>query len=314
MTKNNKGGRPLKTKGRNIMTETFKALPEDGSPIRFKELRKKVHMSSATLSKTLFYLCLIGQVKKFRVPSQKGKGIVYLRAPKNRFDRTIFGSRIDESIKGAREKLISIKAKNENPLNILGDFEYLHAWNLCFQVGKIASIVFDALKFYADSNKNQKDAALEAYLYAINGMITKLLKEMVDEPLGMSDFTYGICHRASEQLPYNTDTVLGNAAKLMGWDGISRKFAFASYPVDKYKELLTDGRLEMEREKQRLTQEKEESEEHLKDPMFNTKKRQRAFRNRIKWCEEEIKKLNQYIEEQKQHPEKIMRLSYHTKE
>jgi hypothetical protein len=308
--KKNKAGRPLKiSNGRNIIFEAFQALPEDGSPIRFKDLRKNVNMSSATLSKALFYLCLIGRVKKFRVPSQKGKGIVYLRAPKNKFDGTIFGSRIDESVKGARERLIGIKTKNENPGTILGDFEYIHAWDLCFHVGTIASIIIDSLKYYADSNKNQKDAALEGYLFTINGMIKELLTELIDEPLGMSDFTYGICHRSCEQLPFNTDDVLGKAAKVMGWDGVEGKFAFASYPIDKYKELLTGGRLEMEKEKQRLTQEKEESEEHLKDPMFNTKKDKERLEDTIKWCEEEIKRLNQFIEEQKQHPEKIMHLS-----
>lgn len=191
MTKN-KMGRPHKYNNRrNIIFEVLQSLPQDGSPIRFKDLRVQVKMSSATLSKALFYLCTIGVISKHDVPSHRGKGVEYQRASWN-----IFGD-MEYQIKYVRENLIKQKADNEKP-DIVSGYEFTQVIQLCYYLGYLNTIIIHALKHYADAENSQKDALLETHLYAINGMITKLLTKLVNEPLGMSDFTYIVSSRACE--------------------------------------------------------------------------------------------------------------------
>ncbi len=262
MIKNNKIGRPQKiNKGRNIVFEVLQSLPQDGSPIRFKDLRERVDMSSATLSKALFYLCSIGEINKLRVPSQRGKGIVYQKAPDNPVSQVNW-------TENAREQLI--QTKNEKSEAILKDFEFIHASELCLQVSVITQAIFNSLKCYADSDRNKRDALLETHLYLINGLIKELSKKLVDEPLGMSDFTYNICFRACATLMGNLYDVLDNAAKVMGWEdsgmkGLKYRTYLHEYPADKFKELLVGYRLEIEK----LKQEKERLDKLFYDERDN---------------------------------------------
>lgn len=62
---------------RDVIYEILKSFPQDGTPIRFNVLRRKVKMSSATLSNGLVSLTKIGFVERKRVPSLKGIGIEY---------------------------------------------------------------------------------------------------------------------------------------------------------------------------------------------------------------------------------------------
>ncbi|VVB91666.1 Uncharacterised protein [uncultured archaeon] len=269
----NKKGRPQKIKkGRNIIFEVFQSLPQDGSPIRFKDLREKVSMSSATLSKALFYLCSIGQVIKSRVHSQRGKGIEYQKAKYPLAPGILIGH--EDIIKNSREWLI--KNQNEKPEteSIYDDFEFEHASVLCEGIGVIAGAIINALKSYADADKNKKDAVLETHLYLISGLIKEISKNFIDEPFGMSNFTYNMCFRwAGEKLSLTLDDVIIDAAKVMvRRDGMEKepnisdrlmnkfivdainKLTLETYlrgiPANKLKELLLYRRLEIEKIKQ----------------------------------------------------------------
>lgn len=240
-------GRPQKTKGRNIIFEALQALPEDGKPIRFKDLRTKVKMSSATLSKALFYLCSNGQVIKFQVHSQRGKGITYQKVPTNPASNENWNKNI-------RELLIKNKRIRTTSENILSDFEFFHAQQLCINVSTITQAIFNALKSYADSNKYNKDAVLETHLYVIKGLITELSKNMIND-IGMSNFTYNICFRGCATLSNNLYGVLEDASKVMGWEdngmkGLKNMTYLSENPAEKLKELLQGNRLEIEKLKQ----------------------------------------------------------------
>lgn len=66
---------------RDIIYEIFQSLPQDRSPIRFKDLRKKVKMSSSTLTKGLVYLKEMGIIDKKQVHSARAIGIEYSISP-----------------------------------------------------------------------------------------------------------------------------------------------------------------------------------------------------------------------------------------
>ncbi len=243
----NKKGRPQKiNKGRNIIFEVFQSLPQDGSPIRFKDLREKVSMSSATLSKALFYLCSIGQVVKYQVHSQRGKGIVYQKAKYPLAPDSLISH--EYLIKNSREWLIKVQNKKPETESIYDDFEFRHASVVCKRIGVIAGAIVNALLCYAAANKNKKDAVLETHLYLISGLIKEICRNFIDEPFGMSYPTYSICSRwAGEQLSLNLDDVLLDAAKVMiRRDGMTEEPNISDRLVEKcIKEALT--RLEIER-------------------------------------------------------------------
>lgn len=62
---------------RDIIYEILESLPQDGGPIRFGELRKKVKMSSATLTEGLVCLKEIGIINRKQVHSTRAIGIEY---------------------------------------------------------------------------------------------------------------------------------------------------------------------------------------------------------------------------------------------
>jgi DNA-binding HxlR family transcriptional regulator len=62
---------------RNIIYEILESLPKDGTPIRFRDIRKKVKMSLSTLSKGLLDLKEMGVIDKRQVPSARAKGVEY---------------------------------------------------------------------------------------------------------------------------------------------------------------------------------------------------------------------------------------------
>jgi hypothetical protein len=189
----NKMGRPPKTsKGRNIIFEALQYLPEDGSPIRFKDLRVKASMSSATLSKALFYLELTDQVIKSEVPSRRGKGVTYQKVTGDQFN-------IVSILQFLRKGVIEAKKEAETSEDDLRFFERQHYLALFSEISLITQIIFTALKFYADSDTNKKDAVLETYLYLINGLIKETSKALIDD-IGMNNQTFGSCIKAFQNI------------------------------------------------------------------------------------------------------------------
>ena len=66
---------------RDIIYEILESLQQDRSPIRFKDLRKKVKMSSRSLTKGLSCLKEIGIIDRKQVPSARAIGITYSISP-----------------------------------------------------------------------------------------------------------------------------------------------------------------------------------------------------------------------------------------
>lgn len=66
---------------RDIIYEILQSLPQDRNPIRFKDIRKKVKMSSSTLAKGLSCLKKMGIIDKKQVPSVRATGIEYSISP-----------------------------------------------------------------------------------------------------------------------------------------------------------------------------------------------------------------------------------------
>lgn len=66
---------------RDIIYEILESLPQDGEPIRFNDLRKKVKMSSATLTAGLLCLKEIGIINRKQVHSTRAIGIEYSISP-----------------------------------------------------------------------------------------------------------------------------------------------------------------------------------------------------------------------------------------
>lgn len=203
-TKNQNMGRPLKmSNGRNIIFETLKFLPQDGSPIRFKDLRviaSKASMSSATLSKALFYLTTSDQVLKSEVPSNRGKGVTYQLVP----DVTYFGVtgkpfNIISILTYFRKILLDHKEASKTSEDELKRFELQHSGALCGEVQIISYLLLCALKFYAEDDKNKKEGALESYTYLINGLIKEISKTLIDD-IGMTNNTFLMCCKAVENM------------------------------------------------------------------------------------------------------------------
>lgn len=126
-------------KSRDTVCEILRSLPQDGTPIRFSDLRKKVKMSSATLSKGLCLLSEMGLVIRKRVHSEKGIGIEYSMD---------FG---------------------------LVDF-YSNIENKCKSLDLIRSItdklVLDLFKHYDDAEEDQKEIIFDGHL----SVITRFLR------------------------------------------------------------------------------------------------------------------------------------------
>lgn len=66
---------------RDIVHEILESLPQDGTPVRAKDLEKKAKMSSRSFYKALSYLEIIGAVEKKKVPSSRATGIEYSISP-----------------------------------------------------------------------------------------------------------------------------------------------------------------------------------------------------------------------------------------
>ncbi len=66
---------------RDILYELLELFPQNGTPIRAKDLEKKVKMSSRSFYKSLYYLETIGIIEKKKVPSTRAVGIEYNISP-----------------------------------------------------------------------------------------------------------------------------------------------------------------------------------------------------------------------------------------
>lgn len=181
--------------GRNIIFETLKFLPQDGSPIRFKDLRaiaSKASMSSATLSKALFYLTTTDQVLKSEVPSNRGKGVTYQIVTKDKFN-------IISILQFFRKTLLEDKEASKLSEDELKRFELQHSRVLCGEVQVISYLLLSALKFYAEDDKYKKEVGLESYTYLINGLIKEISKTLIDD-IGMTNNTFLMCCKTVENM------------------------------------------------------------------------------------------------------------------
>jgi hypothetical protein len=66
---------------RDILYELLELLPQDGAPIRAKDLEKKSKMSTRSFYKALSYLETIDAIEKKKVPSTRATGIEYNISP-----------------------------------------------------------------------------------------------------------------------------------------------------------------------------------------------------------------------------------------
>jgi DNA-binding HxlR family transcriptional regulator len=121
---------------RDIIYEILESLPKDGTPIRFKDLRKKVKMSSSTLTKGLLDLKEIGVVDKRQVPSIRAKGVEYSISPE-------FGL-ID------LYRNIEDKCKNLDRITCIAD-----------------KLILELFEHYDNAEENQKETIFNAYLSII---------------------------------------------------------------------------------------------------------------------------------------------------
>lgn len=116
---------------RDIIIEVLEALPKDGGPIRVKELKNRIKMSSASLYKVLPQLEMIGIIQKNRVHSTRAIGVEY---------------------------------------SLSKDFE-LSSKNLDYMLGIINKLILESFKKYAEAEKDQKDIIFDTYLSSIIGLL-----------------------------------------------------------------------------------------------------------------------------------------------
>lgn len=116
---------------RDIIIEVLEALPKDGSPIRVKELKNRIKMSSASLYKVLPQLEMIGIIQKNRVHSTRAIGVEY---------------------------------------SLSKDFE-LFSKNLDYMLCIINKLILESFKKYAEAEKDQKDIIFDTYLSSIIGLL-----------------------------------------------------------------------------------------------------------------------------------------------
>lgn len=116
---------------RDIIIEVLEELPKDGTPIRAKDLEKKVKMSSRSFYKAISYLEMMGIIQKNRVPSTRAIGVEY---------------------------------------SLSKDFE-LFSKNLDYMLGIINKLILESFKKYAEAEKDQKDIIFDTYLSSIIGLL-----------------------------------------------------------------------------------------------------------------------------------------------
>lgn len=116
---------------RDIIIEVLDALPKDGGPIRVKELKNRVKMSSASLYKVLPRLEMMGIIQKNIVHSTRAIGVEY---------------------------------------SLSKDFE-LFSKNLDHMLGTIDKLILELFKKYAEAEKDQKDIIFDTYLSSIIGLL-----------------------------------------------------------------------------------------------------------------------------------------------
>lgn len=121
---------------RNILYEILESLPQDGGPIRFNDLRKKVKMSSKTLTEGLLCLKEIGIINRKQVHSTRAIGIEYSISPD-------FGM-ID------LYRCIEDKHKNIDQITLVAD-----------------KLILELFTVYDESEENQKEVIFDAYLSII---------------------------------------------------------------------------------------------------------------------------------------------------
>src|SRR3990167_10574051 len=121
---------------RDILYEILESFPKDGTPIRFKYLRKKVKMSSSTLTKGLLDLKEIGAIDRRQVYSTRAIGIEYSISPD-------FGSiYLSRDIEG--------KCKNLDQITIIAD-----------------KLILELFERYDNAEENKKEIIFDAHLSII---------------------------------------------------------------------------------------------------------------------------------------------------
>lgn len=121
---------------RDIIYEILESLPQDGTPIRYKDLRKKVKMSSATLTKGLSDLKEIGIVDRRQVYSTRAIGIEYSISP----DFGLIG--LYRDMEG--------KCKNLDQITCIAD-----------------KLILELFKHYDNAEESKKEIMFSAYLSII---------------------------------------------------------------------------------------------------------------------------------------------------